>query len=102
MNLRNLAIWGVLIVVLLAVYTVMQNQPHGQQAPVSYSQLLKRIDAGEISRITVADDTVVAEVKQPAGAKTPAPKLTTTVPTNYESLNQRAEAKGVEIGRAHV
>ena len=46
MNLRNLAIWGVIIVVLIAVYSVMTNSAHGGPShQVAYSELLARVEA---------------------------------------------------------
>lgn len=47
MNIRNLAIWAVLIVVGIGAYSVVtQNgRPGGPTPDISYSQLLQRIDS---------------------------------------------------------
>ena len=57
MTLRNLAIWGVIIVVLIGLWTVLNkggaaNKP-GAVETISYSQLLAKVDAGQIKTATV-------------------------------------------------
>ena len=48
MNLRNLAIWGVIVVVLIGLYSMMTggSQAAGASGQISYSQLLQRVNAG--------------------------------------------------------
>jgi cell division protease FtsH len=55
MNLRNLAIWGVIVVLVVVVYSVMQGQTHGSPAPqeLYYSDLLAKIDQGDISKVNI-------------------------------------------------
>ena len=50
MNLRNLAIWGVIVAVMIGVYSVVNQggRAGGASSEISYSQLLRRIDGGEI------------------------------------------------------
>ena len=56
MNLRSLAIWGVIVVVLIGVYSVVSQGGRGGGAAseISYSQLLRRIDSGVPSTVTSA------------------------------------------------
>jgi cell division protease FtsH len=92
MNLRVLAIIGALTVILLGIYSYMsQNQP-AQQGPqdLSYSRLLKRVDAGEIKEISIHADEATSIDKSNKAFKT-------ILPPYYESLQKRAEDKGVEI-----
>jgi len=71
MNLRNLAIWGVIVVVLIGLYSMMTG---GSQAAgtgqISYSQLLTRVDSGEVKSATIRGATV--EIKDAAGKTVPA------------------------------
>ena len=56
MNLRNLAIWVVIGVVLIGLYGMMnQGAKSSAQGEVSYSQLLSRIDMKVLARIGAAD-----------------------------------------------
>ena len=48
MNLRNLAIWGVIIVVLIGLYSMVTGagQKGANAAEITYSQMLQRVNAG--------------------------------------------------------
>ena len=63
MNLRNLAIWGVFIAVLVMLfYGVMRRGPGEQGAveEISYSQMLAKIDGNEIKEALIKGETVLA------------------------------------------
>ena len=55
MNLRNLAIWGVIAIAVLVVFGVMQGQRQGAATPqeMPYSVLLSKIDAGDVIDATI-------------------------------------------------
>ena len=78
MNLRNLAITGVIILALLAGYAAlsqggamngMAGQPAGGRPEVmSYSELVQRVSAGDVKKVTVRlgngpKGVMVAEIK---------------------------------------
>jgi len=92
MNLRNLAIWAVLIVVGIGVYSVVtqSGRPGGPTPDISYSQLLQRIDSGNIKSATFLGPRVEAR-----GADGKA--VTSTTPTNSDDLVRRLEAHGADI-----
>ena len=50
MNLRNLAIWGVIVVVLIGLYSMVTGggQKGANAGEITYSQMLSKVDAGEI------------------------------------------------------
>jgi cell division protease FtsH len=88
MNMRNLAIWGVIVVALIAVYSVMTNSVHGGGArQVTYSELLSKVDSGEIKSAKIHGQTI--EVKDKQGAA-----FTATGPSETSDLQHRLEAKG--------
>ncbi|MGH6972439.1 MAG: ATP-dependent metallopeptidase FtsH/Yme1/Tma family protein, partial [Caulobacteraceae bacterium] len=60
MNLRNLAIWGAILVAAVVIYSVMQGQTRGASAPaeIAYSDLLTRIDANQISKVIIRGSTI--------------------------------------------
>ena len=56
MNLRNLAIWGFIIVFVAVIYSVMQGQTHTGATPVElpHSALLAKVDQGDITKVVIA------------------------------------------------
>ncbi|HEY1447876.1 MAG TPA: ATP-dependent zinc metalloprotease FtsH [Caulobacteraceae bacterium] len=88
MNLRNLAIWGVIIVVLFAVYIAMTNGAHGGPThQVTYSELLARVDSGDVKAAKLRGQTIEAVDRQGA-------TLTATGPSDTADLQRRLEAHG--------
>ena len=55
MNVRNLAIWGVILIAVALIYSVMQGQSRSPTAPadIAYSDLLTRVDDGQISKVQI-------------------------------------------------
>ena len=63
MQMRNLAIWALVFVLLLALFQLLQNSSD-QTAPsseVTYSQFLARVERNEISQATIQGDQVRAQ-----------------------------------------
>ena len=91
MNLRNLAIWGVIVVVLIGIYSMMTGgTAAGSSGEISYSQLLSKVSAGDIKTAVIRG--VAVEVKDQAG------KIYTAVtPNNQEDLVKRLESQGADI-----
>ncbi|MBN9318132.1 MAG: ATP-dependent zinc metalloprotease FtsH, partial [Caulobacterales bacterium] len=92
MNLKNLAIWGVVVFVLIGVYTMFTqgSRPGGSGGELSYSQLLRRIDNGEIKQAVIHGPMV--EVRGSDG-KT----FQVMAPENSDDLVKRLEARGADI-----
>ena len=71
MNLRNLAITGVIILALLAGYAALSQggamngvtgQPAGKPEAISYSQLVQRVNAGEVLAAVQAQGLGIVDV----------------------------------------
>jgi cell division protease FtsH len=90
MNFRNLAIWLVIVAVLGGVFVVSQNSRTKSGGEVSYSQLLKDVDAGKIKSAEIAGQTVMAKT---VDDKT----LTVNAPMNSEELVNRMVAKNADV-----
>lgn len=90
MNFRNLAIWLVIVAVLGGVFVVSQNSRTKSSSEISYSQLLKDVDAGKIKSAEIAGQTVLAKT---ADNKT----LTVNAPMNSEELVNRMVAKNADV-----
>ena len=92
MNLRNLVIWGVIIVVLIGLYSMMTQGARSANGArdISYSQLLDKIDRGEIRKATIQGSTVNVT---DAGQR----PFTTATPENQDELVKRLEAQNADI-----
>jgi cell division protease FtsH len=95
MNLRALAIIGALLVILLGVYSfVSNNNKTASTGPVdlSYSELVAKVDKGEVNQLVIHSDEVTAIDKAKRQFKTTLPPYPFT-----ESLMKKAEERGVNI-----
>ncbi len=91
MNLRNLAIWGVIVAVLVTLYSVMNPSTKSTAgAEISYSQLLAKIDSGQVKDARIQGDTV-------SGQDAQGRRFTVVTPQSQEDLLKRLEANGANI-----
>src|SRR6478752_4701466 len=91
MNLRNFVIWGVIVVVLIGLYSMVTGGGKAAGASeISYSQLLSKVDAGEVKSALFRGPTV--EIKDHAG-KT----FTATTLNNQDDLAKSMKAQGVDM-----
>ena len=91
MNMRNMAIWGVIVVVLIGLYSMMSGG--GQAAnsrEITYSQLLDQIDAGQVDSAVIRGSAV--EVRDAQGEA-----FTAVTPNNQDGLVSRLEAQNADI-----
>jgi cell division protease FtsH len=94
MNLRNLAIWGVIAVILVALYGVLNPSTRGAAnaaGDISYSQLLQKVDADQIKDVVMRGEMVQAS--DAAGHKF----LITTPESAQDDLVKRLEQHGANI-----
>src|SRR5664279_4867254 len=91
MNLRNLVIWGVVIVALIGLYSVVTGGGRAASAgEITYSQLLSKVNAGEVKKAVIRGAAV--EVTDQAN-KT----YTAVTPNNQDDLVKRLEGQGTDI-----
>ena len=90
MNFRNLAIWLVIVAVLAGVFVVSQNARTKNGGEISYSQLLKDVDAGKIKSAEIAGQTVMAKASD-------GKVLTVNAPMNSDELVNRMVAKNADV-----
>src|SRR5690349_9000125 len=92
MNLRNLVIWGVIIVVLIGLYSMMTQGAKSANGArdISYSQLLDKVERGEIRKATIQGSSV--NVTDAGGRP-----FTTATPENQDDLVKRLEAQNADI-----
>jgi cell division protease FtsH len=92
-NLRNLAIWGVIVLLLVGLYSVMNPMAKGGGQPVgeiTYSELLQKVDSNEVKAAVLKGETLQAT--DGAGHK-----FSVTTPGSQDELLRRMEAHGVNI-----
>jgi cell division protease FtsH len=90
-NYRNLALWAIIAVLLIALFNLFQTQPQrGAAREIAYSEFLQNVDAGRVKTVTIAGDRISGTyVDGSAGFQTYSPGDATLV--------QRLEAKSVTI-----
>jgi cell division protease FtsH len=92
MNLRNLAIWGVVIVVLIGLYSMITGG--GSKAvsagDITYSQLLSKVNSGQVKSAEIRGSQVLVT----DGANK---SFSATTPNNQDELVRRLEAQGANI-----
>jgi len=92
MNLRNLAIWGVIIVVLIGLYSMVtgSGQRGANASEITYSQLLQKINGGQVKTAEIRGPqiTVIDNANKP---------YTAVTPNNQDDLVHRLETQGANI-----
>ena len=90
MNLRNLLLWAILALLVLALINIFQS-PSREQASteLSYTQFLNEVEGGTIESVTIDGDQI-------AGVRTGGQEIATTLPQNTDVVAQLRE-NGVEI-----
>ncbi|MET0599354.1 MAG: ATP-dependent zinc metalloprotease FtsH, partial [Mesorhizobium sp.] len=90
-NYRNLALWAIIAVLLIALFNLFQApQQRGATREVAYSEFLQELSAGRVKAVTIAGDRISGTyIDNSAGFQTYSPGDSTLV--------QRLEDKGVTI-----
>ncbi len=89
-NLRNFALWAIIVLLLLALFTLFQNP--GQRAvsqDIPFSQLLSEVDQGRVREVVIQGPEVTGTYTDGRHFQTYAP--------NDPSLVQRLYGKGIQI-----
>src|SRR5512133_2638829 len=89
-NLRNFALWVIIVLLLLALFTLFQNP--GQRTTsqdISFSQLLNEVDQGRVRDVLIQGPEIHGTFTDGRSFQTYAP--------NDPSLIQRLSGKGVSI-----
>ncbi|NBB14756.1 ATP-dependent zinc metalloprotease FtsH [Caulobacter sp. SLTY] len=94
MNLRNLAVWGVILVVMIGIYSVLSQRTVPAGGPkagedISYSTMLDKVDAGEVRKVDFAGNRAKLTTSDGNVIYSTAP------PT--EELMKRLEARDVDV-----
>jgi cell division protease FtsH len=92
MKFRDLAIWGILALALVMVFSVTQQRPSadGPSGAVSYSRLMQDVENGRVKSVRLNGEEAIGEYTDGSG-------FTAVIPQQADSFVTRLESKGVEI-----
>src|SRR5690606_793115 len=90
-NYRNLALWAIIAVLLIALFNLFQSpQQRGSVREIAYSEFLQDLDGGRVRSVTITGPRITGTyVDNATGFQTYSP--------GDSSLVQRLEARGVTI-----
>ena len=89
-NLRNFALWVIIVLLLLALFTLFQNPGRNTSAQeISFSQLLSDVDNGRVKNVVIQGPEIHGDFTSGGSFQTYAP--------SDPSLVQRLYSKGVSI-----
>ena len=89
-NLRNFALWVIIVLLLLALFTLFQNPGQRTQSQeISFSQLLTQVDQGQVRDVLIQGPEIHGTFTDGRGFQTYAP--------NDPSLIDKLYKKGVSI-----
>src|ERR671920_428232 len=89
-NLRNFALWVIIVLLLLALFTLFQNpSQRATSQDISFSQLLSEVDQGKVRDVLIQGPDIRGTFTDGRSFQTYAP--------NDNTLVQRLYGKGVQI-----
>src|SRR5262245_65534919 len=93
-NLRNFALWVIIVLFLLALFTLFQNpsQRTSGSVDIPFSTFLADVDAGKVRDVTIQGPEITGHYNPPDGGR-----AFSTYAPNDPSLVQKLYATGVAI-----
>jgi cell division protease FtsH len=90
MNLRNLMMWGVVVLLVLGLYNLFQNPGSiAGKTEMPFSTFLTEVDKGNVVSVDIRGSEISGNFRDGKGFKTYSP--------NYPNLVEKLSAKGVSI-----
>ena len=90
MNLRNLMMWGVIVLLVLGLYNLFQNPGSiAGKTEMPFSTFLTEVDKGNVVSVDIRGSEISGNFRDGKGFKTYSP--------NYPNLVEKLSAKGVSI-----
>ncbi len=89
MNIRNLMIWAIMILLLVALFNLLQPGPTAPGAQqIEYSRFIERVENDQINRVTIDGDRIISGGAEP---------VSTVFPVADEQLYAILRANDVEF-----
>jgi cell division protease FtsH len=90
-NFRNLAIWVVIALLLVALFNLFQSPGQGRRGnEISYTDFLSGVEAGNVAEVTIAKHRITGSFRDKSGSFT-------TIAPEDPSLVEKLNKKGVKI-----
>jgi len=91
MTLRNLALWAIILLLLIALFNLLQAPAQqGASSEIPFSEMISRVDAGEVESVEIAGEQIT-------GVTQDGSRFVTYAPPNADGLADRLYDEGVEI-----
>jgi cell division protease FtsH len=90
-NLRNLALWIIIALLLVALFNMFQGTgTHQNTSQISYTQFNQQVTNGLVKKVTIQGDQIVGETSS-------GQQFTTVAPPNDSQITQKLLEKNVDV-----
>ena len=91
MNLKNLAMWGIIVLLSVGLFNMFKNPNKVREvnSSIAFSQFLSEVETGRVVRVQIQGNNIT-------GTLSDGSKFTTYSP-NYPNLVEKLNSKGVSI-----
>jgi cell division protease FtsH len=91
MNFKNLAMWGIIVLLSVGLFNMFQNpnQINAPDSKVAFSEFLNEVDNGRVIKVEIQGNNIVGVLSDGSSFKTYSP--------NYPNLVEKLSNKGVNI-----
>jgi len=96
MNMRNILVWAILLILLVALFNMLQGPPQqdaGQE--MNYSEFMNQVESGGVSAVTIQDQTITGQLESGAQFRTFVPadaNVTAALRANNVDITSRPSA----------
>ncbi|KPP81722.1 MAG: cell division protease FtsH [Oceanicaulis sp. HLUCCA04] len=98
MNLRNILVWAILLVLLAALFNILQGpRPAAQTNELTYTQFMDNVEAGRVSEVTIEGQSISGELTGGQAFTTEVPadaRVTDALRSNNVAITARAPSEG--------
>ncbi|MFC4725120.1 ATP-dependent zinc metalloprotease FtsH [Glycocaulis abyssi] len=98
MNLRNIMVWAILLVLLVALFNILQGpRPAAQTNELTYTQFMDNVEAGRVREVTIEGQSITGELSGGQAFRTEVPadaRVTDALRQNNVQITARAPAEG--------
>jgi len=91
MNLKNLAMWGIIVLLSVGLFNMFQNprQINASNSKVAFSEFLSQVDQGRVIKVEIQGNNISGVLSDGSAFSTYSP--------NYPNLVEKLSIKGVNI-----
>jgi len=98
MNLRNILVWAILLVLLAALFNILQGpRPAAQTNELTYTQFMDNVEAGRVREVTVEGQSISGELTGGQAFSTEVPadaRVTDVLRSNNVEITARPPSEG--------